>query len=271
MANKIFSIPTFSRFLIILQLCFGFSAALYFLGYPFTGGLFKFKSDLLIIESVLGHHSTLFHLDPEKKEQLKEKEPIQQFFFATLPEKDRFHIQKLYSERQAMLQKPFSEKVLEGFLLFGKLPKLELLWVALAVVLPICLLLRNARALPFIWLFPLIALGYAWNNQTQGSDPFYVFPKESEVLAGKFSSKEEWEASWNRYLVIHYAKEKPSESQEVFHVQAIKGEFFFNLERLKFLSDDLSASFWEKRSLFLLLMYVVWNFYFAMKVYRSCG
>src|SRR5438105_11787295 len=101
MANKILSIPTFSRFLIILQLCFGFSASLYFLGYPFTGGLFKFKSDLLLIESVLGNHSTLFHLSPEKKEQFKDKEPIQQFLFTTLPEKDRLRSEEHTSELQS--------------------------------------------------------------------------------------------------------------------------------------------------------------------------
>lgn len=263
MHNKTLTIPLFSRFLIILQLCFGFSLALYLLGYPFTGKLFRAKSDLLLIESVLGKQSTLLAIDPEKAAVLEPKSFIQRSLYDSLPKNEQLRIQNLHENLQRSLQKPFSEQAWDGFELLGRLPKLELLWALLAIVIPIFLLLRNPKALPFVWLFPLIALGYAWNNQAHGFQYKSVFPKEHQLLDQKGATKEEWEAAWNRYLIKEWGKETPSSNPEVFEKQAVKGEFFFNLARIQDLSDDLSASFWEKKSLLLLAIYVLWNTFFA--------
>lgn len=269
MHSKTLTISTFSRLLIILQLCFGFSMALYFLGYPFTGKLFKAKSDLLLIESVLGQKNILFTIDPEKAAALQPKSLIQQGLFQSLPENKRLKIMNLHGQIQDSLQKPFSEQSVDGFWLLMSLPKLELLWTLIAIVIPILLLLRNPKALPFVWLFPLIALGYAWNNQTHGHSALQsIFPKESSVMDQKNASKKEWENGWNSYLIREWAKEEPSANPAVFEGQAVKGEFFFNLARIDHLSDDLASSFWERRSLLILLLYIIWNTYFAYHTSR---
>lgn len=263
MQRNFLSISRGSRFLIILQLCFGFSLALYFLGYPFTGKLFQSKSDLLLIESVLGRQNTLLAIDPEKAALLEPKASIQRSLFESLPKNEQLRIQEFHDSIQYSLQKPFLDKVWEGFGLLGRLPKLELLWTALAIVLPIFLLLRNPRALPFVWLFPLIALGYAWNNQVHGFHYKSVFPQDHQILVQKDATKEDWERAWRQYLVKEWGKETPSSNQEIYEKQAIKGEFFFNLARIQAISEDLSVSFWKKKSLWLLVIYVIWNAYFA--------
>lgn len=254
MQKHFLSIDRASRFLLILQLCFGLSLALYFLGYPFMGQIYKSKSDLLLIESVLGQNSTLKAIDPEKAVQFEPKLTVHRSLFESLPPAKQLEIKALHTKTQHSLQKPLSEK-LE---LFPRLPKLELLWAFLAIVLPILLLLKNAKALPFVWLFPIIALGYAWNNQTHGHDPKTVFPQFLE---------QDVEKAWKHYLIKEWGKETPN--AENLETQAIRGEFFFNLARIQDLSEDLSASFWEKRSLFVLALYVIWNTYFAFAMQKT--
>lgn len=270
MHNKTLTISLFSRFLIILQLCFGFSMALYFLGYPFSAKLFKSKSDLLLIESILGQNHTLFSIDPEKAAALQSKAAIRQALFEALPPEKREEIQNKHLEIEQSLQ----QSMLEKSTLLLKTPKLQLLWVFLAILLPILLLLRNKNALPYLWLFPLISLGFAWNNQNYGYDPLLLsekilFPKEDQLLATTSShSREDWEQAWNHYLITHFAKESPSENKDIFNAQAVKGEFFFNLARIDYIEGDLSGSFWEKRSLITLFIYFAWDLFFAYTVFK---
>lgn len=267
MHNQYFIDSHHFRFMTILQLCFGLSLSLYFLGYPYTGKLFKSKSDLLLIESILGKNDTLFQLDPEKAALQKRKSGIQRELFHSLPQNQRESIENLHHQIQQSLQKSFSKKTAEGIELLLKFPKLELLWAALAILLPILLLLKKPSVLPFVWLFPLITLAYAWNNQMHGltSEEKSLFPKDHSLMSQNSGEKKEWEEAWNQYLVTHWAKETPSFNRDLFTLQAIKGEFFFNLARLDYFSDDLSRPFWEKQSLLLLTVYLIWNTYFAYK------
>jgi hypothetical protein len=270
MYSKTLTISLFSRFLIILQLCFGFSLTLFFLFYPFTGKLFKSKSDLLLIESVLGQRNTISSIDPEKGALLQPKSAIQRSLFESLPENRKLEIQNLHRQIQDSLKKNFLAQAADGFWMILGLPKLASLWALIAIVIPIFLLLRNPKALPFAWLFPLIALGYGWNNQTHGHDPLQsLFPKESSLMDQKDATREEWEIAWNRYLIKEWGKETPSLNPDVFKSQAVKGEFFFNLARIEHISDDLSASFWEKRSLLILIIFLVWNTYFAIHISQN--
>ncbi len=266
MHKKYFPIPTFIRFIIILQLCFGLCCTLWFLGYPFSYGYFKNKSDLLLIEAVLGIPDSFLSLNPEKAEAFIEKSRTRSALYLNLPHSAKNHMQDSYQKVQLELNKSFFQKFYSGALLLTRMPLLEMFWVILAVAIPILLLFRIPQALLFMWLLPLVALAFALNNQINGTSPKQFFPSEKEILA---LHKGEIENAWNAYLVSHWAHEIPSQDPEDLKNQVIKGEFYFNLDRAQYISRDLSASLWEKRSPFTLLLYVLWNLFFVIRVAKQ--
>lgn len=258
------NIPTSLRLLIILQLCIALSCLIWLIGYPFMGNHFKTQSELLLIESTMGIQTTHKRLDPEKASLQTEKMERNAVRFKKLPESVKFSAEKLFSSKKEALNLPFFTKISAVFKLINEIPRLEIIWICFAVALPILLLLKKRRAADYIWLLPLLAIAYSYNNQTKGLDPLKhsdlrLFPREDTLLLNNERTEREIRSAWENYLATHWAKDEKT---------AEEGEFYFNLARITE-SASLSFSFWEKKSPLLLFSYIVWNLLFAWRVHQS--
>lgn len=261
------NISTSLRLLIILQLCIALSCLIWLIGYPFMGNHFKTQSELLLIESTMGLQTTHKRLDPEKAALQSEKMARNALRFKKLPESVKISTGKLFSVKKEALKAPFFMKISAVFKLINEIPKLELMWIFFSVALPILLLLKKRGAAHYIWLLPLLAIGFSYNNQTKGVDPLAhsdlkLFPREDSLLLNNERTEREIRFAWENYLATHWAKDEKT---------AEEGEFYFNLARISE-SPSLGSSFWEKKSPLLLSLYVLWNLFFAWKIYKitSC-
>lgn len=224
----------------ITHLCIGLFCLLWALGYPFMGGYFNIQSDLILIESVMGKQDILAKLDPERVERENGKRERNSRRYSQLPEEERQFVQTLYDARSFV---SLSQK----WAMLKKFPLLEWGWIILSILIPILLLRGKGRQ--WVWLLPLVTVGYAVNNQMKGHDDIEsaLYPKELELGVPL-------EEAWKNYLKVNWSKEGSVED----------GEFYFNLARLKHLTPSLSSPFWEKKSVVLLGLYIFWNFYFAI-------
>jgi|694.fasta_scaffold57634_1 cytochrome c peroxidase len=249
-------IPTPARVAAILQLCFAFTLILWHAGQPFMGDLFTLKSNNLIFEAVMSHAD--FH-------QLSEEE--QQYFVQS------------YRNLQGQLKKPFHHKLKEALrrLLFDISP-LEAAWIFFSIILSILLLLRFEGAKEALWLLPLLTIAYAADNRLSGkpmkaSSESRLFPAESFLVdkylhrplsASIFEQQAQLQEGWELYLIDAWAKESPSTMLEAYQKQLEKGQFRFNVARLKaVISDGSREKSREKQSLFVLALYLFWNFSIA--------
>lgn len=276
-------IPTKARVVIILHLCIGLSAMLWLIGYPFMGGHFAYQSDLLLFEAVMGKSELLKKIDPEKAAALEEKTLLNRTFFQQLDLDSRDKIQSAADQRLKILSQSGALKMRDALKFAFELPPLLIAWVLLSVIVPIALLLRHRWALLGTLLIPLVTLGFVVANWYSGADPLQysdqgLFPDEKTLvqtelhqpLKGSLNEqKAQLNRSWQTYLVKHFAHDIPSENPTLFHRQVAKGEFRFNLERLKRLPPNLSYSFWEQKPFYLLLSYLLWNCFFAWVVAKE--
>ncbi|HEV8051701.1 MAG TPA: hypothetical protein VGP47_04335, partial [Parachlamydiaceae bacterium] len=77
---------------------------------------------------------------------------------------------------------------------------------------------------------------------------------------------------WNRYLVINWTGQVPSEDRVSFERQTEDGEFNFTLERLKLRSTQSNFLTLAKSnpppSFPLIIVYFFWNTYFAYTAWK---
>lgn len=249
-------IPTPARVVAILQLCLAFTCLIWVIGYPFMGAHFEVKKKKLQYERVIGD-----------KEQ-----------FQRLPLSDRNDILKGY-EDLGNSETSFIGKVKESIeILLLKISKFELIWIILGLVIPIALLKKVDGAESVVWLFPIVALAFAWENLSQPINPKSegaLYPSEKTIiekyLKVPFSSnileqREQLLLGWQNYVIREWAGEEPSVNGEVFAQQFENGEFLFSVERLKRMESSKENIFRVQKSPFLLLLYVIWNFIFAIVV-----
>lgn len=221
-------------YVVIGHLCIGLVCLLWVIGYPFMGGYFTIQSELLLIESVMGKQDVLARLDPERAEKEKDKSERNKRFFQALSKEDRGFVQDLY---EARISVPLTKKLA----MLRQFPLLEATWIILSIFIPIMLLKGKGRM--WVWLLPLVTMGYALNNQMKGHETEKtLYPKEETLEQGI-----PLEEAWKNYLRLHW-----------------DGEFYFNLARLKYLTPSLSVPFWEKKSVVVLCLYIFWNFYLAI-------
>lgn len=273
MLKTIQIIPLSARLLIIVQLCVGLSCLLWLLFYPFMGGYFKIQSEILLIEAVMGKDEALKRIDLTKSEQLAEITRYRKQLFEMQEQKTKDWLQKEEAVRKNQLQNPLSAQIMAAGGLLLSIPRLELIWIILTVLTPIALLLRKAWALKVVWLLPLLAIGYSWNNATYGLNPLQasdrgLFPSEAQLNLSS-NSREDLEASWHRYLITTWAHEEPAQDAAQLQQQIIKGEYNFTLERIHRLPHSLNTPFWEQKSLLTLSLYCLWNLFFALFIYRQ--
>ncbi len=252
-------IPTPARVMAILQLCLAFTCLIWVLGYPFMGEHFEVKKKKLLYERVIGD-----------REQ-----------FQKLPLSEQNEITRSY-ESLGKSETSFLGKVKESIeILLLRISKFELIWIVLGLVIPIALLKKVEGAGAVVWLFPIVALAFTWENLLQPVDlksEKALYPSEKMIVElyinGPFSSnileqREQLLLGWKNYVIQEWAKEKPAKNGEMFSKQFESGEFLFSVERLKRVKRSKENIFREQKSSFLLIAYVLWNFIFAVAVALS--
>lgn len=274
-------LPTTPRVLSIIQLCLALGLFLWVFSYPFMGAHYFYKSQALLYEEVLGKDAILTSLgriaDPLKLDRNRAN-------FEQLANEIKSSLLERYNVIQAYLSESFSLKVKHAFeLLFFKLPRFQLVWILLAIAIPILLLLKIEGSRQAVWILPLVTMLYICDNHfygldTKNSDETF-FPSESLILSQylKEPLKAHWpeqrdqlKKGWQLYLIGKWAQETPSSDEGVFLNQADNGEFAFNIARLQ-ASKPLSyiQQFREKRHPLTLGLIFLWNLLFALAIYKT--
>lgn len=257
------------RIFSILQLCLGFGALLWILCYPFMGALYFYKSELLLYEHVMGKEGILGTLSKEKQADLSSKLAHNATLFATLSEEEKSPILVRYDRLQKLIAESFSSKLKK----WVEVPIFEFAWIILAITLPILLLLKTDGAQKVVWLLPVITACYALDNIANGQQLLSeknFFPDEKTILQEPLASslsaqRQQLEKAWQIYLIEKWAKESPSTDPIIFQEQAERGEFAFNLGRLKVRKPlTYSVHFRERKQPGVLALFWAWNLFFAV-------
>jgi hypothetical protein len=273
-------IPTPARIVAILQLCIAFTVILSSASYPFLGEIFHNKAQAMLYSDVMGNASAVEAV--EDKERLLRNAQR----FDALPEQERTQIQNEYHELQNSAKTSFLEKISRSIsILAAQLPAFKQAWIFFSVAIALLLLLRIEGAVYAAWLLPVIALAYAWDNNTHGmqqslSEEERLFPTEAIILHDYLEEplsnnileqQEQLQHGWQLYLVDKWSKQKPSKDALVFKQQIEEGEFKFNVARIKArkYENDVSVLFRQKEHVLTLLLYVLWNLFFAWTVNRK--
>ncbi|MBA3239555.1 MAG: hypothetical protein H0T62_14600 [Parachlamydiaceae bacterium] len=261
--KKIFPPGTFiatpARMAAIIQLCFAFSLLLWIISQPFMGDLFAVKSERLLSQELIGKTALMELLPASEQESIK-----------------------LYDEKlQQKLQHSFLEKFKASMqLLFIQTAPFKQAWLLFSFLLPLFLLLRIEGAIQACWLLPILTLAYAVDNQFNAQLPkknpdTYLFPSESVLIQNHLRaplsnsiSKQQKQLTegWKNYLISEWAKEGISSDLSLYEEQVEKGEFAFNVARLKtrslfgLLAMEKGP---ERQSLAILGLYLAWNSLFA--------
>lgn len=252
-------IPTPARIAAIIHLCLAFSFLLWIASQPFMGDLFAVKSELVLYEAVV------------EKQNLMEK----------LSTDDNLLVSKKYENLKDKLQIPFSEKCIMMLrLLIIQMPPWEQAWIFFSFIIPLLLLLRIEGAVQVSWLLPLITFGFCLNNQMnlpelQNRSENALFPTEEYIvqryLGGSLEGnildqQNELKKGWENYLIIEWAHEFPADVMQVRDSQVVKGEFAFNIARIKARQNEKILAVDKvphRQSLLILFIYLMWNFFFA--------
>lgn len=251
-------IPTPARVMAILQLCLAFTCLIWVMGYPFMGEHFEVKKKKLLYERVM------------KDER-----------FQNLPLDERNGILRGYEEL-GRKGGSFLGNVKESVeILLLRISKFELIWIILGLVIPIALLKKVEGARQAVWLFPIVALAFTWENASQPvnvKSEKSLYPTEKVIVEKYldkpfsnqiFDQREQLLLGWHNYLIREWAKQVPAQDGTVNAKQVADGEFFFSVERLNRIEKVKTNVFREQLSPFLLLTYVVWNLLFAIVVAMS--
>jgi hypothetical protein len=251
-------IPGPARICAIIQLCIAFSILLWEMAQPFTGELFRQKSNALLYEEVIDNPK-----------------------FASLPQEQQSQILAHYDAVKIEKQRSFEAKVAaaaDRMLFHGSVFKRS--WLLFSIILPIFLLKRREGALAALWILPLLALCYAVDNQRSGtrfiSQEAQLFPSEKEIVekyvAGGlsphiFEQQEQLRTGWKHYLVQEWLEERPSHDPQLFEQQAQEGAFAFALARLEKRQLDNARKARlpiQQEHPLILGIYLFWNVLFAL-------
>lgn len=245
-----------ARVMSILQLCLAFTILLWHVSHPFMQELFSLKSKMLIYQNTLDQKELFSALDePAQKKVLTD-----------------------YSALQETLSTPFTKKIKQSFRhLFLEIPPFEIAWLLGSVVIPILLLKKIEGATHVVWLLPLLALTYSIDNRLNGYPHFVtaeekLFPQE-ELLVQTYVKEPlnrlNLQKAWELYLIDNWTKELPSHDENHFSKQLEKGQFAFNIARIKAREPLEKKPGFPQEPLFILALYIFWNLYFALVSSKS--
>ncbi|MBA3722709.1 MAG: hypothetical protein H0W88_09960 [Parachlamydiaceae bacterium] len=274
-------IPFPKRLLAILQLCIAFSIILSYASQPFMGEYFSLKSDMLLYEYVTGN-STLLK-SPEQKDKLARNANR----FALLPEHQLGHINRNYQKLYDYSTRPFLSKITDGLrALVSYVPSFEQAWIIFSVLIAVFLLLKIEGAARAAWLLPIIVLAYGIDNRLNGNDnkitpDVAMIPTEDVIVkdflkeplnSGLEEQHTQLKKGWEKYLATTWNSENKLENKS-WDQLVEEGEFNFNLARLEKRPLNIPTNwiqlFNEKKSYFILIIFFLWNLYFAWMVNRS--
>ena len=215
------------------------------------GELYQLKSRRLLHESVLQDYSR----------------------FSQLPQETQQSIQGSYSSLQKDSQTSFTAKLSRSWniLAFYLSPFCQA-WILFSLLIPIFILLRIEGATIVVWLLPVLALLYSWDNFSNGKDlsqskEVILFPSEEYLVSNYLKEplkanipeqQKQLKTSWEKYLIQEWSGELKSLDA---------GQFSFNVARIEAQETDAQVSFaWhfrERESPVMLLLYFGWNLFFA--------
>jgi hypothetical protein len=225
---------------------------------------------MLLIEAVMGRQDSLKALSGLKADLMERKAKAQAALFSSLDKDTQKQILRKAAEREAELERPLAKNLLIVMQRYLEIPFLELVWACFAVAVPVCILLKKPWSLPAVWCLPAIAFFFTWHNlhQEPPVSDRGLFPREDMLLPTPLSGplsdqRTHLEKAWKNYLITHWAKEMPSQDETEFENQAIRGEFFFNLERITYLPASPLVALKGRKPLGLLSVYTAWNLFFA--------
>lgn len=267
-------IPTPARVVAIIQLCLAFTALIWACGYPFMGDLYATKSKLLLYQNIMGIAPT----HDKAYKMLMEDNAIR---FQKLPEEQQTRILNKYKELNAQIDMPFLSKIKRSFhILAIEISPYEQAWIFFALFISFLVLLRIEGGTQAAWLLPLIIVLYGLSQLTGShknnrNEEERLFPTEEQLVqnylkhplnANILEQQAELKHAWKLYLVDIWAHETPSENPEILQKQSEKGEFTFNLARIQAVSSQKgngNSSYNQKISLGMLILYFMWNIFFA--------
>ncbi len=278
-------IPTKARVLAILQLCLAFTAIVWSAGLPFMGELFDLKSQGFLYQTVMGNEELAKQIGKSQDAVYLAHLQRNKNRFAELPLTVQEELVQRYNALQHKANALFTEKLYRSVqILVVETPPFEQAWIAFAIVISLMLLLRIEGALPALWLLPLIVVCYGVDNRLQGKESpknldLQLFPKEEVIVKDYLKEplsqnilqqQQQLMHGWQMYLVQEWAHETPSQDPKLFEQQAEQGEFFFNVARLKIQTENLSSQpLHQKKPLLLILIYFLWNLFFAWSIHKT--
>lgn len=248
-----------SRLFLIIHLCLTLSLFLWLVFYPFMGRYFYLKSDLLLVESLMGEDNTLAALSPEKAQNnLSKKKLFKELFRALSPEEKLIITERHHEIEHALNTSVYSTKATPSSSFFY-----WLIWTAFSTAGTVMMLRENKKGAALLLTLPFICLGVLSAGSTEAIGPL----EELIVYEKKFSPlpSEDLEVAWKKYLIEAWAGERPSMNTETFQQQGLKGEFQFQLAWAKKLTPfNPFASPGIKLTLFLL----AWSLWTALLTFQ---
>jgi len=258
------------RVIVIIQLCLIFTAVAYYAGYPFMGELYEIKSQKLLYESIIGR-----------------ADPYNASLFKSLPESEQNRMIEGYERLKQWSQQSFSTKLQRSFHILLHIPPFEKAWIFFSTAISLLILFRVDGASTAAWLLPLIVIFFALDHAQNSINNFdrkeaAFFPTETKLIREHlkkplsrniFVQKKQLLQAWKRHLVQQWAQEIPSHNLETFEKQLQKGNFYFNVAKLKAVNSAKKNSDMTtiKKSLSsaTCLLYLLWNLFFAWFVNRQ--
>lgn len=254
-------IPLPARVLAIIQLCLAFTILLWHLSQPFMGDLFTIKSKMLVYQHVMG----------KKIESHAHR-------FAQMEDGTKQKILAEYDQLQRQLDRSFWLKLSDSiYLLWYKIPRFELIWILLSIIIPILLLKRVEGSISAMWLLPIAVLLFAVDNRLNAidrpiSEEERLFPSEEEIVTeylleplkpNIFEQEKQLREGWEQYLISIWA---PKSEAIDFKKQVEDGDFAFNIERIQRIQKDMKNKTAQKKQLplFLLGIFLFWNLSFVL-------
>lgn len=231
------------------------------------GSYFSTKSELLVLEAVMGKQDELSMVSPSRADELKPRYEHYQKSFLQLDPSTKSWVMQEAALRYAELEKSWLKRSQDAVNFLASIPIFEMVWAIFSVIIPIGLLLYKPWALKGVWLMPLVALLYAWQITSFGVNAeAQLYPQEDALVENSQEGtldeqRVKLTRGWENYLITHYAKETPS--LDTYNEQLARGEFLFNLERIKYFPKKLHDSFWQQKPYLILWIYVLWNLAFA--------
>ncbi len=268
-------IPTPPRISSIIHLILALTLLIWILSIPFADNHFEYKSDLLLFKNVMG-------IPSNTSEEITKNASR----FSSLPQDEQTSILKGYHAIQAKLDAPFSEKTFHSFrLLLFDTPLFQRAWLFFSLIIPIMLLKRADGSIQSVFLLVLITFCFALENRispnSQNTSDASFLPTEKLLVdtyldhplsKNIFKQKEELKSALDQYMIYEFVKETPSQDPATRKLQVEDGEYAFNVLRTKTIAHQYESGQREKdfskTSLFLIALYLFWNIFFAITVWK---